>query len=51
MLWPYVLKSSSKKLNVLKVDGDGITTMEKFAFTTTYIALTNHHTWVFQFVS
>ena len=31
MLWIYTLKSFSVQLNVLKVDYDGITPMEKFS--------------------
>ena len=42
MFWPYTLKEFSEKLNELKVDYDGITPMEEFARTTTYI---NQHTW------
>ena len=35
MLCPYALKYLAEKLNVLKVDGDGITPMENFLGTTT----------------
>ena len=45
MSWPYELKDLSEQFNVLKVDDDGITPMEKFAGTTTYINLKNYHTW------
>ena len=45
MLWTYALKYFSEKLNELKVDGDGITPMEKFSGTTTDINLKNHHIW------
>ena len=45
MLWAYALKDFSEKLNVLKVDDDGITPMEKFAGTTTDITIKNHHIW------
>ena len=27
---------------------DGITPMEKFSGTTTYVSINNHHTWFFQ---
>ena len=47
MLWPYTLKAFSEQLNVLNVDGDGITTIDKFAGTTTEIYLKNHHTRVY----
>ena len=30
ILWPYALKEFSEQLNVIKVDNDGITPMEKF---------------------
>ena len=39
MLCPYALKAFAEQLNVLKVDDDGITPMEKFSGTTTYITL------------
>ena len=45
MLWPYELKAFAEQFNVLKVDGYGITPMENFAGTTTYINIKNHHTW------
>ena len=45
MLWPYALKDSSEQLNVIKVDGYGITTMENFVGTTIDITFKNHHTW------
>ena len=44
MLWTYALKAFSEQLNVLKVDDDGITPMEKFSGTTADITLINHHT-------
>ena len=47
MLWPYLPKGFTEQLNVLKVDNYGITPMEKFSGTTTYINLKNHHTWVY----
>ena len=47
MLWPYSLKAFAEQFNVIKVDYDGITPMEKFSGTTTYINLKNHHTWVY----
>ena len=46
MLWTYALKSFAEQLNELKVYGDGINTMEKFAVTTTEINPENNHTWV-----
>ena len=45
MLWPYALKAFAEQLNILKVDDNGITPMEKFEGTTTDIALKNHHKW------
>ena len=45
MLWIYALKEFSEQLNSLKVDDDGVTPMQKFAGTETYITLKNHHTW------
>ena len=39
IIWSYVLKDFSEQLNELKVDVYGITTMEKFAGTTTDITL------------
>ena len=45
MLLPYTLNYFVEKLNLLKVDDYGITTIEKFAGTTIYISLKNHHTW------
>ena len=39
------VKTFVEKLNEHKVDDNGITTMEKFAFTTTYITIKNHHKW------
>ena len=45
MLWPYGLKALAWKSNKLKVDDYGITPMENFASTTTYITIKNHHTW------
>ena len=44
MLWQYALRYVEEKLNEFKVNDDGITPMEKFADTTTYITLKNHHT-------
>ena len=44
MLWPYKLKDFSEQLNVLKVDNNGITPMEKFSGTTTDINLKNNYT-------
>ena len=45
MLWTYELKAFEEKLNVLKLDDDEITPMEKFSGTTTDIKSQNHHTW------
>ena len=45
MLQTYKLKNFSEQLNVLKVDDDGINTIENFECTTTDISLKNHHTW------
>ena len=45
MLWTYALKAFAEKLNVLKVDDDRITPMEKFGGTTTYIILKNNIKW------
>ena len=39
MLWPYALMAFTEQLNVLKVDYDEITPMEKFAVTTTDVSL------------
>ena len=39
ILWPSELKAFSEQLNVLKVENDRITTMEKFAGTKTDISL------------
>ena len=39
MLWTYALKVFSENLNVLKLDGDGITPMEKFSGATIDITL------------
>ena len=44
MLRPYAMKDFTEQLNVLNVDDDGITTMEKFSGTTTEIIHKNHHT-------
>ena len=44
MLCNYVLKFFVEQLNVLKVDDDGITPMERFSGTTTDINLKNNHT-------
>ena len=46
MLWQYALADFSEQFNVLKVDDDRITPMEKFEGTTTDITLKNHHTWI-----
>ena len=45
ILWTHSLKAFIEQLNVIKVDDDGITPMEKFAVTTTDNTLKNHHTW------
>ena len=45
MLWPYALKVFVEQLNVLKVENDGITSMENFADTTTNIYPNTPHTW------
>ena len=45
MLWQYALADFSEQFNVLKVDDDRITPMEKFVGTTTYISLKNNHSW------
>ena len=45
ILCPYEPKAFAEQLNVLKVDGDGITLMENVSGTTTYITIKNHHTW------
>ena len=45
MLLPYELRTSVEQFNGLKVDDDVINTMEKFAGTTPYITLKNHHIW------
>ena len=45
MLWPYVLKAFVEQHIEPKVDYDGITSLEKFEYKTTYITLKNHHTW------
>ena len=37
-------KSFAEQLNVPKMDDYGITPIEKFSGTTTYITLKNHHT-------
>ena len=39
MFWAYALKYFTEQLNALKLDDDGITPMENFAGTTTYISL------------
>ena len=44
MLWPYALKAFVEHLNVLKVNDDVITPMDKFAGTTTDISLKTFHT-------
>ena len=51
MLLTHSLKDFVEQLNVLKVDDDGIPTMDKFAGTKTDINLKNHHTWAVQFKS
>ena len=43
--WAYALKAFAEKLNLLKVDYDVISLMEKFSVTTIYITIKNHHTW------
>ena len=45
----YALTEFLEQLNVLMLDDDGITPMEKFANTKTYITLNNRHTWVSPF--
>ena len=45
MLWTYALKYFAEKLNELKVDDDGITSMGEVLGTTKDITLKNHHTW------
>ena len=44
MLYPYALKAFAQKLNLLKVNDDEITPMEKFSGTTTdiYLKITTH---------
>ena len=49
MLLPYALKNFSEELNILKVDDNGITPMEKFSGTKPNINLKNHHTYVCPF--
>ena len=49
MLWHYALKYFTEQLNVLKVDDDGITPIEKFPDTIVGITLENRHTWIFTF--
>ena len=44
MLWTYTLKPFAEQPNLLKIDDDGITTMDKFAGKTTDITPKNHHT-------
>ena len=39
----YALKAFTYQINELKVNDDGITTMEKFSGKTTYINIKNHH--------
>ena len=39
MLWPYALKYFAEQLNVIKVDNDGIMSMEKFEGTATEITI------------
>ena len=48
MLFTYAFKSLAETFNVLKVDDNVITPMEKFSYTTTDITLKNRHTWVCQ---
>ena len=45
MLCPDVLNFFAEQFNEIKVDGDGITTIEKYAGTTTDITLKNNHIW------
>ena len=40
---PYEQKAFAKQYNVINVDDDGNTPMEKFSDTTTDITLKNHH--------
>ena len=47
MLWPYSLKAFAEQFNVIKVDYDGITPIEKFSGTKTDLTLKNYHTWGF----
>ena len=45
ILWIYVLKAFTEQLNELEVDDDAVTPIGKFADTTSYITLKNHHAW------
>ena len=45
MLWPYAIKSFVEQLNKNKVDDGGVTPIDNFSDTTTYITLKKHHTW------
>ena len=51
ILWPYALKAFAGILNLLNVDDDGITPVEKFLGTTTDITLKITTNWSFQFMS
>ena len=46
LLCPYLLKAFAEQLNVLNVDGDRVTPLEKFSGTTVDINPKNHHEWV-----
>ena len=43
ILRPYSLKAFAEKFNVLKVDDYGISPMEKFSGTATYISIKKFH--------
>ena len=43
LLCPYTLKYFADQLNVIKVDNDGLTPMEKFEGTATDITIKIHH--------
>ena len=51
MIWPYALKGFEEQLNVLKVDDDSITLMEKFTKKKAYITLKNTTNGAVQFMS
>ena len=51
MLWNYLMKSFSEKLNELKLDDDGINTMKNILGTTTHITLKIISHWYVQFMS